>query len=52
MEKINSRSAPIPSKPSAKQITVEGNKLMVGGSEKTQSIGGLKNVVPDGSKGK
>lgn len=50
MEKINTKTMAVPSGSGAKIIQVVDNKNMVGGSEKSGSLEGLKNMVPDGSK--
>lgn len=52
MEKVdvNHKKMSVPSGAGAKIIHVEDNQLKVGNSEKNQSFGGLKHLVPDGSK--
>jgi len=48
IKKSNHTSSAVSDAKSAKQITYDGGKaMMVGGSEKNQSIAGLKNLVPD-----
>ena len=48
IKKANHTSMPVSDAKSAKQITYDAGKaMMVGGSEKNQSISGLKGLVPD-----
>lgn len=47
--KINYEKRPVPTKPGAKQITIEGDKAMKGGADLKHPLP-MKNMVKDGSK--
>lgn len=48
---INAEKRPIPTSPSEKQITVEGQKSMKGSADFTSKLP-EKHLIPDGVKGK
>lgn len=47
---INYEKRPIPSGPGSKQITINGQEMMKGGSDMTQPLP-KDNLIPDSSKG-